>query len=215
MLVDVLRRERPPAGGRALDLCTGSGVIAIAAAQAGWTVSAVDISRRAVVAARAGGALNGVRIDARRGSLFGPVAGERFDLITSNPPYVPSPDGQIPTRGAARAWEGGSDGRTLLDQICAGASAHLNPGGVILLVHSAVCGEVSTVRALEAEGLAVDVALRHRGPLGPLLRSRAGWLRERGLLGDGDEEEMIVIRGRRPLVTHSLSQSAEPAGVAR
>jgi len=87
-----------------------------------------------------------------------PVAGERFHLITSNPPYVPSPDGRIPTRGAARAWEGGSDGRALLDQICAGARSHLHPGGAILLVHSAVCGERATVQALAAQGLAVDAA---------------------------------------------------------
>ena len=215
MLVDVLRRERLSAGSRALDLCSGSGVIAIAAAQAGWRVSAVDVSRRAVMAVRAGGALNGVRIDARRGSLFDPVAGERFDLITSNPPYVPSPDGRIPARGSARAWEGGDDGRALLDQICAGARAHLRPGGVILLVHSAVCGEAPTVQALEARGLVVEVALRHRGPLGPLLRSRAEWLREQGLLGDADEEEMLVIRGRLPVAADSPSRAAEPAGIAR
>ena len=143
------------------------------------------------------------------------MSGERFDLITSNPPYVPSPDGQIPTRRPARAWEGGDDGRALLDQICARARDHLRPGGVILLVHSAVCGEAPSVQALEAQGLAVDVALRHRGPLGPLLRSRAQWLRERGLLGDADEEEMLVIRGRLPLTADAPNQLAEPAGAPR
>lgn len=214
MLVDVLRGERPPAGARALDLCTGSGVIGIAAARAGWTVSAVDVSRRAVAAARVNGVLNGVQIDAHRGSLFAPVTGQRFDLITSNPPYVPSPDGQIPARGPARAWEGGEHGRALLDQICAGARAHLRPGGIVLLVHSAVCGEAETVRALEATGLTVDVALRHHGPLGPLLRSRARWLRERGLLGAADEEEMLVIRGELPVSPAAATGPAQPAGAA-
>jgi release factor glutamine methyltransferase len=180
-------------------------------------VTAVDVSRRAVAAARVNGALNGVRIDSRRGSLFAPVAGERFDLITANPPYVPSPDGVIPTRGLARAWEGGDDGRAVLDQLCAGVGAHLRPGGVVLLVHSAVCGETPTVQALEAQGLEVDVALRHRGALGPLLARRAAWLRDRGLLGDADEEEMLVIRGRAPAADSGRAEGErrlrEPAEV--
>lgn len=202
MLAHAVRRELLAPEADVLDLCTGSGIIAVAAGQAGVaSVTAVDVSRRAVLAARVNGRINGVRITALRGDLFTPVAGRRFDLITSNPPYVPSPDGEIPGRGLARAWEGGPDGRVVLDRICAEAPDHLRPGGAILLVHSAVCGEAATVRMLAERGLVVDVLSRHRGPLGPLLRARAGWLRGRGLLGERDEEEMLVIRGRLPAVS--------------
>jgi release factor glutamine methyltransferase len=206
MLAGTVRRQPLPPDAAALDLCTGSGVIAVAAGLAGaGSVTAVDVSRRAVLAARLNGALNGLRIDARRGDLFEAVGERRFDLITANPPYVPTPSGEIPERGLARAWEGGPDGRVLLDRICAGARAHLRPGGTILLVHSAVCGESATVGALEAGGLRVDVVLRHRGTLGPLLRDRAAWLRERGLLGPHDEEEMLVIRGRAPVAEPEIA----------
>jgi release factor glutamine methyltransferase len=213
MLADAARREALPADAEALDLCTGSGIIAVAAALGGASrVTAVDVSRRAVLAARVNGRLNGVRIDARRGDLFAPVAGRRFHLITSNPPYVPSPDGELPARGLARAWEAGPDGRALLDRICAEAPAHLHPGGTLLLVHSAVCGEAATLRALEAGGLTVEVVLRHQGTLGPLLRARAAWLRDQGLLGPADEEEMLVIRGRAP--DASLPPAPTPAAEA-
>src|SRR5215211_565792 len=103
-----------------LDVCTGSGVLAVAAARAGaGAVTAVDVSRRAVATVRINARLNGVRVRALRGDLFAPVAGERFDVIVSNPPYLPSEDDQLPRHGPQRAWEGGTDGRLLLDRICA------------------------------------------------------------------------------------------------
>ncbi len=185
MLIDVLRRERLHAQASGLDLCTGSGILAIAAARSGCaTVTAVDISRRAVLAARLNGALNGVRIDSRRGDIYEPLRGRRFDLIVSNPPYVPTPDGQLPRHGLRRAWEGGPDGRVFLDRICRVAGGHLRPGGVLLLVHSAVAGEEASLGALAAQGLAPEVVLRRSAKLGPVLRGRRQWLRERGLLGE-------------------------------
>ncbi len=199
MLVHQLKRERLPPDAVGLDLCTGSGVLAVAAARHGCRdVMAVDVSPGAVVAARCNARLNGVRVRSVVGDLFEPVRGRRFDLIVSNPPYVPSPTGELPRRGLARAWEAGTDGRVFLDRICSQASAHLRPGGVMLLVHSSVCGERATVSALSDQGLTVGVALRHRGGLGPILRSRADWLRSRQLLLDDGQEEMLVIRAEAP-----------------
>ena len=109
MLVRELQREPLRPGAVGLDLCTGSGVLAIAAARHGCRhVAAVDISRRAVAAAWCNARLNGVSVQSVRGDLFEPVRGRRFDLIVSNPPYVPTPAGEIPRRGLARAWEGGA-----------------------------------------------------------------------------------------------------------
>lgn len=197
MLISALARERLPAGARGLDLCTGSGVLAVAAAAHGCAeVLSVDISRRAVLAAWLNGRLNGFRIRALRGDLYGPVAGKRFDLIVSNPPYVPTPDGELPRRGLARAWEGGPDGRAFIDRICAGAREHLQPGGVMLLVHSSVCGERATLAALRAQGLQTTVALRHEGRLGPILDSRKQWLHQRGLLDQSEREQILVVRAQ-------------------
>ena len=188
MLADVVRAQEAARGADVLELGTGSGAVAVAAAQAGArSVTVVDVSRRALVTAALNARLNGVRVTPRHGDLFAPVAGERFDLVVSNPPYLPSR--RIPTRGAARAWEGGSDGRAVLERICAGVADHLRPGGTVLLVHSSVNDIARTLDALEQGGLRADVVARKRGPLGPLLKAKLPGL---------DEEEIYVVRGRRP-----------------
>ena len=196
LLAECAREELSP-GARAVDVCAGSGAIAIAIAQAGaGSVSAIDASLRAVLTARINARLNGVSVRVRRGDLPSPVTGEQFDLIVSNPPYVPSED--VPARGAARAWDAGPDGRVFIDRLCDEAPAHLAPGGSLLLVHSSVCGEGRTVERLQSRGLDASVVARRPGPLGPLMRERARALETRGLLEpDQSEEELLVIRGRR------------------
>jgi release factor glutamine methyltransferase len=198
MLAHQLARERLCQGSRVLDLCTGSGVLAVVAAmRLGSKVTAVDVSRRAVLAARVNAKLNRVSVTVRRGDLFEPVGEERFDLIVSNPPYLPAPEGQLPNRGLSRAWEASHSGRAYIDRICAQAREHLHPRGALLLVHSSVCGEQETLRALATRGLEPQVLVRKLGPLGPLLHSRAEWLRERGLLKPDGSEEILVIRAQR------------------
>jgi release factor glutamine methyltransferase len=184
-------------GQSVLDVCTGSGAIAIAAARCGASpVTAVDVSRRSVATVRINARLNGVRVRALRGDLFAPVAGERFDWIVSNPPYMPAADDRLPTRGPARALDAGTDGRILLDRICAEAAAHLNPRGAVMLVQNDLIGLEPTIAALEATGLRVDVVERHHGPLGPVLTARAEMLEERGMLAPGvREEDVVVVRG--------------------
>ncbi len=206
MVVRFLREQSLSAGRRVLDLCTGSGVLAIAAALDGASeVTAVDVSCRAVAAVRLNARLNGVRVEGLRGDLFTPVAGRRFDLIVSNPPYLPGDVAELPQRGLARATEGGRSGRAFIERIAAGAAAHLTERGIVLLVYSTVCGEEESLASLREGGLSPRVVFRHRGPLGPALRARADWLRDHGLLLEGDEEEIL-------LVSASLAPVAEPAG---
>jgi release factor glutamine methyltransferase len=195
LLADALDRERLPPGARVLDLCSGSGALAVRAALAATPrhVTAVDISRRASATIRLNAALNRVRVRVRRGDLYGAVAGERFDAIVSNPPYVPAIGDDLPVRGLARAWDAGRDGRALLDRVCAGAPLHLRPDGVLLVVHSSLLGLEPTVTALRAGGLDADVAAREPGPLGPLMRAR----RDAGLIPAVDAEEVLVVRGRK------------------
>jgi release factor glutamine methyltransferase len=197
MLAACLQREDLGRGSDVLDLGSGSGVLAIAAARRGVNVTAVDISALAMMAIRLNARLNGVKLSARRGNLFDPVRGRQFDLIVSNPPYLPSVSERLPRHGPSRAWEGGPSGRAFIDQICAQASQHLTRNGVLLLVHSSLCGEGATVEALKRHGLETEVIARHRGPLGVRGRSRAAMLRKRGLLSQGDCEELVVFRARR------------------
>ncbi|HEY6398067.1 MAG TPA: HemK2/MTQ2 family protein methyltransferase, partial [Solirubrobacteraceae bacterium] len=170
MLAEHLSLEPLHEQSRVLDVCTGSGMLAVlAATRARSGVVAVDVSARAVLTTRINAKLNGVSVRALRGDLFEPVRGARFDLIVSNPPYLPAPRGS-PRHGASRAWKAGPHGRAFIDRICAEAPGHLQPNGTLLLVHSSVCGEQQTLRALAERGLRTTVLTRRRGPLGPLLR---------------------------------------------
>ncbi|HVE68498.1 MAG TPA: HemK2/MTQ2 family protein methyltransferase [Solirubrobacteraceae bacterium] len=196
LLARCARRLAP--GARVLDLCTGSGAVAIDLARHGAAhTTAVDLSRRAALTARLNARLNGARVDVRRGDLLEAVAGRRFDLIVSNPPYVPALDGGVPDRGLARAWDAGADGRALLDRILDAAPRALDAGGSLLVVHSSICGEAETLERLRAAGLQASVTARETGPLGSLMRERAGAPEARGLLAPGArEEEVLVIRGQ-------------------
>src|SRR5579859_1688760 len=127
MLAHHVTEEPLARGSRVLDMCTGSGLLAVVAARRARVV-AVDVSRRAVLTTRLNARLNGVALTAVRGTLFEPVGDARFDLIVSNPPYLPSPTGELPRRGPARAWEAGPVGRAYIDLLCAPAPEHLRSG---------------------------------------------------------------------------------------
>ncbi|UXY30845.1 HemK2/MTQ2 family protein methyltransferase [Streptomyces sp. HUAS TT20] len=194
LLGRALCRERITEKTDVLELGTGSGVLAVAAARLGGRVTAVDISWRAVVVAWINALLNGQRLRVRHGDLTTAVpGGRRFDLVIANPPYVPAPSG-APPRGFARAWDAGTDGRLLIDRICDTAPKVLRPAGTLLIVHSHLCGTGATLTRLAAAGLRAQVVDRTRLPFGRVLRSRLDWLRERGLAADGTFEELVVIR---------------------
>ncbi|WP_374984606.1 HemK2/MTQ2 family protein methyltransferase [Streptomyces fradiae] len=199
LLQDAIAREDLPHGAEVLDVGTGSGALALAAARRGARVTAVDRSRRAVLTARLRAVLAGQRVRVLRGDLLEPAAGRRFDLIVCNPPYVPSPHRLPPRRGAAVAWDAGPDGRAVLDRVCDGAAGLLRPSGVLLLVHSALSGVEPTVERLERAGLRATVVRRASVPFGPVLRSRTEWLERRGLIAPGQrEEELVIVRAHRP-----------------
>jgi release factor glutamine methyltransferase len=198
MLARELVASLPGPGASVLELCTGSGAVALEAAEAGAEVTAVDVSRRSVATVRLNARLRGLRVEALRGNLFEPVRGRRFDLIATNPPYVPAIGDTLPTSGPERAWDAGRDGRALIDPICGAAAEHLSPGGAILIIHSSLCGTDATLERLEATGLEADVPFRERGPLGPLMLARVDQLEESGALEPGErEEEIVIVRGRR------------------
>jgi release factor glutamine methyltransferase len=141
------------AGERVLEIGAGLGVAAVLAARAGATVVATDVVAAAVESIRANAALNGVTIDARQGDCYAPVAGERFDLVCSNPPQMPTPPGRERDDAAAAADNGGLDGWDILDRIIAGAPAHLRPGGRLLFTIFAFLGRKTAFAKVEAAGL--------------------------------------------------------------
>ncbi|WP_412873544.1 methyltransferase [Curtobacterium poinsettiae] len=118
---------------RVLDLGTGCGIQAMHARRFADHVVATDISRRALDIARFNAQLNGIDgIDFRFGSLFEPVAGERFDRIVSNPPFVITP-----RREGVPSYEyrdGGMVGDALVETVLRGLGDHLEPGGTAQLL---------------------------------------------------------------------------------
>ncbi|WP_340384856.1 HemK2/MTQ2 family protein methyltransferase [Streptomyces sp. SS7] len=197
LLRRALRREGIVRGTDVLDLGTGSGLLAVEAARLGGRVTAVDISWRAVLTARCNAVLNGQSVRVRHGDLTSAVRGRRFDLVIANPPYVPAPDDR-PPRGLARAWDAGRDGRLLVDRVCDAVPQVLRSAGTLLLVHSHLCGIDRTLDRLAGAGLRTDVVERARLPFGPVLRSRLGRLRERGMATGDAMEELVVIRAEQP-----------------
>jgi release factor glutamine methyltransferase len=198
LLIESLGRERLRPGCQVLDLGSGGGAVSVAAARWGAEVTAVDVSRRALATTWVNGALQRRWISVRRGDLLEPVRGRSFDAVVSNPPYVPGLSDRLPRRGLARAWDAGPTGRALLDRICRQVPQVLAPGGVLLLVHSSLCGVEQTCAALSASGLGTEVVARVRQPFGPVMRARAAWFEERGIIARGQsDEELVVVRGVR------------------
>lgn len=123
-----------------LDIGVGSGCLAVALAKAlpSATVCGVDPSAAALVVARRNAARHGVELALSEGSLFEPFAGKRFDLIVSNPPYIPTADlatlqPEVREFEPDTALDGGPDGLAFYRQITAGAPAHLAAGGWLLV----------------------------------------------------------------------------------
>ncbi|MET0469078.1 MAG: methyltransferase [Aeromicrobium sp.] len=111
--------------GRALDLGTGCGVQALHLAQHAREVVATDVNPRALAMARLTAQLNDLAIDVRDGSLFEPVAGETFDLIATNPPFVISPPGSQ----VLVYRDSGMPGDSVVRHLVENAATHLNDGG--------------------------------------------------------------------------------------
>lgn len=194
LLIDVLREGRYASGRRVLDIGTGTGALAVAAARGGATsVTAVDLSLRSVAATWLNSRLHRVSCTVRYGDLFGPVTGQHFDLIMANPPYVPAATSVLPRHRIARCWDGGLDGRAVLDRICSEGPALLAPEGMMLLVHSAVCGAELTLSQLVDAGLRAEVRARCTVPFGPVMRLRATMLHARGLVEPGQRDEELVV----------------------
>ncbi|TYB47966.1 methyltransferase [Actinomadura chibensis] len=212
LLAEALRGTGVHPGARVLELGTGTGAVAVAAAQVGCEVVAVDVSARAVLAARINARVRGLRVRVLRGDLFAPVAGEVFDVIVANPPYVPGDADPAAARGRARAWEAGDGGRMLLDRICQAAPRHLAPSGTLLVVHSALNGVAATLVALRRAGMRASVVARHREPFGPVMRGRADLLTARGLLRPGQgHEDLVVVRADRITTTGREHDGERPA----
>lgn len=163
-----LALERLPASGApgVIDLGTGSGAIALALAseRPRARVVATDRSAAALAVARANARRHRLaNVEFVEGDWYAPVAGRRFDLIVSNPPYIAAGDSHLGTGDLrfepAGALSSGADGLDALRVIAAGAPAHLEPGGWVLVEHGWEQG--AAVRTLLAAAGLAEVWTAH------------------------------------------------------
>ena len=162
LLVDLSLERLPDNAPRLLDMGTGSGAIAVAVAHTrpDADVTALDVSPDALAVAQANAAANGARVRFLESSWFDALAaGETFDVIASNPPYIAAGDEHL-VQGDLRfepvgALTDHADGLSALRIIIQGSPRHLAPGGWLLLEHG--YDQAAAVRALLADAGFTDV----------------------------------------------------------
>ncbi|WP_395403864.1 peptide chain release factor N(5)-glutamine methyltransferase [Pseudoduganella sp. UC29_106] len=157
-----LALERLPPTGRVLDLGTGSGAIAVAIAHTrpDADVSALDVSTEALAVAQRNAQRNGARVRFLHSDWFAAVAGEKFDLIVSNPPYIASGDRHL-DEGDLRFEPSGAltdfaDGLSALRQLVQDAPRHAHPGAWLLMEHG--YDQAEAVRGLLSSAGYTEVA---------------------------------------------------------
>jgi release factor glutamine methyltransferase len=157
LLVDLVLARKPAS---VLDLGTGSGAIALALKRhlPGTRVVATDASAAALEVAKRNATRFNLDIELRHGSWFEAVAGERFEAIVANPPYVKAGDAHLAQLQyePMLAIESGADGLDAMRVVVKEAPEHLLPGGWLMVEHG--MGQEDAVRALlEAAGLETEI----------------------------------------------------------
>lgn len=154
-----------------LDIGTGSGCIAVSLAKRlpDARVTAVDVSAAALEVARANALANGVDVEFFAGSLLEPVAGRCFDLIVSNPPYIPRADiallePEVRDGDPLLALDGGVDGLDIYRCLIPASLEQLNPGGWLLVEVGA--GQARDVAALFDATAGYDMVVTAHDPGG-------------------------------------------------
>ncbi|NJE30395.1 methyltransferase domain-containing protein [Thermococcus sp. 18S1] len=143
-------------GDTALDVGTGTGLIALLMARKARFVLGVDINPLAVELAGENARINGIKnVEFRVSDLFERVEG-KFDVVTFNAPYLPGE----PEEPIDLALVGGERGREVLDRFIQEVPRYLKPGGTVQIVQSSITGVEETLRRLEEAGLTGKIAAR-------------------------------------------------------
>ncbi|MDR7110494.1 methylase of polypeptide subunit release factors [Microbacterium trichothecenolyticum] len=177
--------QLPTPAERALDIGAGCGIQALRARAHSAHVVATDISPRALSFTRLNALLNGIDgIEVRLGSLFEPVAGEQYDRVVSNPPFVITP--RVADVPAYEYRDGGMVGDDVVAAFVKGVGAHLAPGGVAQLLgnwetRDGVPGLERVRGWVESSPVPLDAWVVERESLDPLSYAEL-WVRDGGTL---------------------------------
>ena len=147
---------------RVLEIGTGTGIIAVITSKITENVIAVDINGYAVECARKNAKINQSDIDIRLGDLFDSVEDEKFDLILFNTPYLPTGEDERIDDELEVAWDGGADGRLVIDRFIEQLPVHLSPKGRVQLVQSSLSNIEETTGRLMEKGFDVSITASER-----------------------------------------------------
>ena len=156
LLADNLQIEK---GQSVLEIGTGSGIVAMYASRLTDDVTVTDINFDACELARKNFEANNIEnIEILFGNLFEPVKNRKFDVILFNTPYLPTEEGEVLEDTINYAFDGGLNGRKVIDLFLNEVGNHLNDGGIVQLIQSSLSGNEETLEKLDNLGFIAEIA---------------------------------------------------------
>lgn len=146
-------------GQSVLEIGTGSGIVAMYASRLTDDITVTDINFDACELARKNFAENGIEnIEILWGNLFEVVENRKFDVILFNTPYLPTEDDEVLDNTINYAFDGGLNGRKVIDLFLNEVGNHLNDGGIVQMIQSSLSGNDETLARLDELGFIAEIA---------------------------------------------------------
>ena len=146
-------------GQSVLEIGTGSGIVAMYASKLTDNITVTDINFDACELARKNFEENSIEnIEILFGNLFEPVKNRKFDVILFNTPYLPTEDGEVLEDTINYAFDGGLNGRKVIDVFLNEVPNHLNEGGIVQLIQSSLSDNEKTLDVLDELGFICEIA---------------------------------------------------------
>ena len=146
-------------GQSVLEIGTGSGIVAMYASKLTDNITVTDINFDACELARKNFEANDIEnIEILFGNLFEPVENRKFDVILFNTPYLPTEDGEVLEDTINYAFDGGLNGRKVIDLFLNEVGNHLNDGGIVQMIQSSLSGNEETLEKLDNLGFIAEIA---------------------------------------------------------
>ena len=146
-------------GQSVLEIGTGSGIVAMYASRLTEKVTATDINFDAITLAESNFKANNIdNIELLFGNLFEPVKNRKFDVILFNTPYLPTEEGEVLEDNLNYAFDGGLNGRKVIDLFLNEVKNHLNDGGIVQLIQSSLSDNDETLNKLDELGFIAEIA---------------------------------------------------------
>ena len=150
-------------GQSVLEIGTGSGLVSMYASLLANNITATDINYNALELAEKNFKLNNINsIRLEFGDLFEPIKNEKFDVILFNTPYLPTDSNDIINDDLNYAFDGGLDGRNVIERFLNEAPNHLNDNGIIQMIQSSLSDTEKTLDKLDRLGFIPEIAKSER-----------------------------------------------------